>query len=429
MRILILGSGGREHALAWKLSQSQKCEKLFVAPGNAGTEPIADNLAIKPTDFNAISAFIKDNNIHMLIVGPEDPLVNGITDYLKAEEGLEDLMIIGPGEKGARLEGSKDFSKQFMNRHNIPTAKAKSFLNTEINLALSYLETCEVPLVLKADGLAAGKGVIICNNHDEAKKSITEMLSGKFGEASKKVLVEEYINGIELSVFIVTDGDGYKILPEAKDYKRIGEEDTGLNTGGMGAVSPVIFADDTFMKKVEDQVIKPTLKGLQKDDIDYKGFIFIGLMNKGGDPYVIEYNVRMGDPETQSVLMRIKSDLVELFEAAAKGKLSNHKLVIDKQTAVTVVAVSGGYPESYGKGFEIKGLDQVNKAVIFHAGTTKKDSKTVTSGGRVIAATGLGNDISAAKENAYAALKKISWEKMYYRKDIGKDLITYQEKL
>lgn len=429
MRILVIGSGGREHAFAWKIAQSPKCEKLFVAPGNAGTATIAENIDLKPTDFEGISAFIKDENVDMLVVGPEDPLVKGINDYLTAEDGLQDLMIIGPGEKGAMLEGSKDFSKQFMERNGIPTAKARAFLNTEVNLGLSYLETCEVPLVLKADGLAAGKGVIICNNHDEAKKNLQEMLSGKFGEASNKVLVEEYINGIELSVFIITDGKGYKILPEAKDYKRIGEKDTGLNTGGMGAISPVIFADKAFMEKVESQVIKPTLAGFQKEDINYQGFLFIGLMNKGGDPYVIEYNVRMGDPETQSVIMRMKSDIVELFEAVGKGKVDKYNLELDDQTAVTVVAVSGGYPDSYSKGYEIKGLEQVQDSVIFHAGTKKDKDKIVTAGGRVVAATALGEDISSAKRKAYEALSKLDWQDMYYRKDIGEDLISYEEKL
>lgn len=429
MRILVIGSGGREHAIAWKIAQSSKSEKLYVAQGNAGTATIAENIDIKPTDFEALSAFIKENNVEMVVIGPEDPLVKGLRDFLSAEEELENLMIVGPGERGALLEGSKDFSKKFMERNNIPTPKAKSFLNTEIKLAQSYLETCEVPLVLKADGLAAGKGVIICNNHDEAKKNMEEMLSGKFGEASNKVLVEEYINGIELSVFVVTDGDSYKILPEAKDYKRIGEKDTGLNTGGMGAVSPVLFADKAFMHKVEEQIIKPTLKGLKEENIDYKGFIFIGLMNKGGDPHVIEYNVRMGDPETQSVMMRIKSDVVELFEAVATGKLADYQLDLNEQTAVTVVAVSGGYPDDYKKGYEINGLDHIEEAVIFHAGTNSKDKKVITSGGRVIAATALGRDISAAKENAYKALEKISWQDMYYRKDIGEDLIFYQDRL
>ncbi|MGK7391549.1 MAG: phosphoribosylamine--glycine ligase [Candidatus Cyclobacteriaceae bacterium M2_1C_046] len=429
MRILVIGSGGREHALAWKIAQSSKCEALYVAPGNAGTSTIAENIDIKPTDFKGLSAFISEKNVDMVVIGPEDPLVQGLRDFLLAEEGLKDLIIIGPGERGALLEGSKDFSKKFMERNNIPTPKAKSFLNTEIKQAQSYIETCEVPLVLKADGLAAGKGVIICNNHNEAKKNIEEMLSGKFGEASKKVLVEEYINGIELSVFVVTDGKDYKVLPEAKDYKRIGEKDTGLNTGGMGAVSPVVFADKSFMQKVEEQIIKPTLKGLKEENIDYNGFIFFGLMYKGGDSYVIEYNVRMGDPETQSVMMRIKSDVVELFEAAGTGNLAGYKLELDEQTAVTVVAVSGGYPDSYKKGYEIKGLDQIDEAVIFHAGTNNENNKVITSGGRVIAATALGRDISAAKENAYKALEKINWQDIYYRKDIGEDLIFYQDRL
>ena len=430
MNILIIGNGGREHALAWKVIESSRCDKLFVAPGNAGTGSIARNVDIKANEFEAIAAFVKKENIQMVIIGPEDPLVSGLRDFLVSEDNLEDLLVIGPGEAGARLEGSKDFSKSFMNRNNIPTAKSRAFLDTDLELALSYLETCSMPLVLKADGLAAGKGVIICNNHAEAKKNMKDMLSGKFGEASKKVLVEEFLRGIELSVFIITDGESYRILPEAKDYKRIGEKDTGLNTGGMGAVSPVVFADPAFMEKVENRIVKPTLEGLRKEGIPYQGFIFIGLMNDGGDPYVIEYNVRMGDPETQSVMARIKSDIVDLFEAVATGKLNDYHLQIDDRSAVTVVAVSGGYPEAYQKGLEIKGLgSNADDVIIFHAGTAEVEGKIVTSGGRVLAATGMGDNLKEAREKAYRDLQKISWKGMYFRRDIGEDLISFIEKV
>lgn len=429
MNILVVGSGGREHALAWKLSQSSRCDKLFVAPGNAGTSTVAENVNIKPTDFEGLSALIKKEDIGLVVIGPEDPLVMGVRDFLIAEEGLEKLMIIGPGEHGAMLEGSKEFSKEFMVRHGIPTPTAKSFVADELRQAQSYIETCAVPLVLKADGLAAGKGVIICNDHTQAKKEIEEMFSGKFGDASKKVLVEEFINGIELSIFIVTDGKSYKILPEAKDYKRIGEKDTGLNTGGMGAVSPVFFADKAFMQKVEEQVIKPTLAGLQKDKISYNGFIFIGLMNKAGYPYVIEYNVRLGDPETQTIMVRIKSDVVELFESVASGNLNDYNLELDSRSAVTIVAVSGGYPDDYKKGNEIKGLSSGKDVMIFHAGTSEVEGKIVTSGGRVLAATALAGDLKQARKKAYHTLEKISWNGMYFRRDIGEDLISYIEKV
>jgi phosphoribosylamine--glycine ligase len=429
MNILIIGNGGREHALAWKVAASNRCDKLFVAPGNAGTGTIAENVAIQPEEFDKIAAFIRTENIQMVIIGPEGPLVSGLQNFLLAEDGLEDLMVIGPGEDGAMLEGSKDFSKEFMLRHKIPTAKSRSFIDTDLDLALSYIETCGLPIVLKADGLAAGKGVIICNEHSEAKKNMKEMLAGKFGDASKKVLVEEFLKGIELSVFIITDGESYKILPEAKDYKRIGEKDTGLNTGGMGAVSPVVFADAAFMEKVEKQIIKPTLQGLKKDNINYQGFIFIGLMNDGGDPYVIEYNVRMGDPETQSVMARIKSDIVELFEAVANGELNEYDLEIDNRSVITVVAVSGGYPEEYEKGLEINGLSSGEDVMIFHAGTSELQGRVVTSGGRVLAATALGDDLKSAREKAYKTLQKISWKDMYFRKDIGKDLISFIEKV
>lgn len=428
MNILIIGSGGREHALAWKINQSSKCDQLFVAPGNAGTAAFAMNVDLSPNDFDAISKFIKENDIRLVVVGPEDPLVQGIRDFMEAEPELEDIKIVGPGEAGAKLEGSKDYSKGFMLRHGIPTAQAKTFNADELKKAQAYIETCAMPLVLKADGLAAGKGVLICNTHAEAKENIGEMLTGKFGEASQKVLIEEFLSGIELSVFILTDGESYKILPQAKDYKRIGEKDTGLNTGGMGAVSPVIFADEEFMKKVEDRIIKPTLEGLKKDGIPYKGFIFIGLMNRNGDPFVIEYNVRMGDPETQSVISRIDSDLVDILAATAEGTLDKVDLNIDSRYAVTVVAVSGGYPESYKKGYPIEGLQKFEDVEIFHAGTKELEGKVVTSGGRVLAATGMGEDLASAKNKAYYALKNICWNDIYFRKDIGDDLITYIER-
>lgn len=424
MNVLIIGNGGREHALAWKIKQSKLCTGLFVAPGNAGTALIAQNVPIAMDDFRALGHFCLQNEIELVIVGPEAPLVKGIRDYFEKDPALDKIAMVGPGSAGAQLEGSKDFSKIFMLRHGIPTAKAQTFSISELEEAKAYIATCKPPIVLKADGLAAGKGVIISLSQSEAKKEIHDMLvNRKFGEASAKVLVEEFLNGIELSVFVLTDGKHYVILPEAKDYKRIGEGDTGPNTGGMGAVSPVIFADTAFLRKVEDQVVKPTIAGLQKDSIPYKGFIFIGLMNVGGNPYVIEYNVRMGDPETQVVVPRIKSDLLELMLAAARDKLQPVKLEIDDQFAVTVVMVSGGYPNDYEKGKIISGLNGENDALVFHAGSKKADNKVVTDGGRVMAVTGRGASLEAARNSAYKEISHIQWEEMYFRRDIGEDLL------
>jgi phosphoribosylamine--glycine ligase len=425
MNILIIGSGGREHAFAWKIKQSNLCEKLFVAPGNAGTEVLAENVQIAVDDFPALGKLCLENNIELIVVGPEVPLVKGIRDYFENDPALDAIAMVGPGKIGAQLEGSKDFSKQFMLRHNIPTAKARTFEAHELNEAFQYLENCHPPLVLKADGLAAGKGVIITEDLDEAKTVMKEMLQDKkFGDASAKVLVEEFLKGIELSVFVLTDGEGYVILPEAKDYKRIGEGDTGPNTGGMGAVSPVFFADHAFMKKVEEQVIKPTVAGLKKENISYQGFIFIGLMNVNGNPFVIEYNARMGDPETQVVLPRIKSDLVELLYAAGKGLLKNVSIETENQYTVTLSMVSGGYPGDYEKGKEIQGLEKPSDAIFFHAGTKRKDQKILTDGGRVISATGLGNNLYSARAKAYEGASQLHWEGLYYRKDIGQDLLT-----
>jgi phosphoribosylamine---glycine ligase len=427
MKILLLGSGGREHAFAWKMAQSPKCSKLFIAPGNAGTSQCGENVTIAATDFDAIKKFCVENKIELVVVGPEDPLVKGIYDFFLADADLKNIPVIGPSKAGAQLEGSKDFSKLFMQRHGIPTAAYKTFTKATLNDAYAFLETLKPPYVLKADGLAAGKGVVIPQTLAEAKKEINDMLAyEKFGSASSKVVIEEFLKGIELSVFVLTDGKSYKVLPSAKDYKRIGEGDTGLNTGGMGAVSPVPFADKTFLDKVEKRIIIPTIEGLKKDNIVYKGFIFIGLMNCNGEPYVIEYNCRMGDPETEVVLPRIKSDLVELFEAVAEEKLSEASIEIDERTTATVMLVSGGYPEEYEKGKVISGLENVKDSLVFHAGTSQKGSDVISSGGRVIAMTSYGENISEATQKSFQSISKIAFEKMYYRKDIGKDLIPLQ---
>ena len=423
MNILILGSGGREHAFAKKLSESTKINNLYVAPGNAGTDAIAKNIAINPTDFAQVKETVLQHDINMVVVGPEAPLVEGVHDFFLADEELKNIPVIGPKKDGALLEGSKDFSKQFMEKHNIPTARYQSFTTETLAEGKKFLESLEAPYVLKADGLAAGKGVLILNDLEEAKAELEEMLSNqKFGSASSTVVIEEFLKGIELSVFVLTDGKNYKILPSAKDYKRIGEGDTGLNTGGMGAISPVPFATDDFLTKVEELVVKPTIDGLQKDGIDYRGFIFIGLMNDNGNPSVVEYNVRMGDPETEVVLPRIQSDLLELFEGVATQTLGEKSYEVTPQTATTVMLVSGGYPEAYEKGKEITGFNTVNDSIVFHAGTTIKDGKVVTSGGRVMAITSFGDSIEEALEKSYKSIDKITFDKMNYRKDIGFDL-------
>ena len=424
MNILILGSGGREHAFALKLSKSNKVTQLFVAPGNAGTHTIAKNININPTDFKAVKDVVLQNDIKMVVVGPEAPLVNGVHDFFLADNELKNIPVIGPKKDGALLEGSKDFSKQFMQKHGVPTAKYKSFTKDNLEDGFSFLETLEPPFVLKADGLAAGKGVLILNSLEEAKAELEEMVSNqKFGEASSTVVIEEFLKGIELSVFVLTDGKSYKILPSAKDYKRIGEGDTGLNTGGMGAISPVPFADKAFLDKVEELVVKPTIAGLQKDGIDYRGFIFIGLMNEHGNPSVVEYNVRMGDPETEVVLPRIDSDLFDLFEGVANQTLNEKSFSVSDKIATTVMLVSGGYPEAYQKNKEITGFDSVSESIVYHAGTVIKDDKVVTSGGRVIAITSFGDTIQDALTKSYNSIDKINFEDMNYRKDIGFDLI------
>lgn len=423
MNILILGSGGREHAFAHQILKSAQCQRLFVAPGNAGTADIATNLDISPVDFAKVKEVVLQKKIDMIIVGPEDPLVQGIADYFAEDEQTKNVMLIGPSKRGALLEGSKQRAKEFMAQHNIPTAAYQCFTPESLEAGKSFLETLRPPYVLKADGLAAGKGVLILNTLEEAKTELENMLShSKFGEASSKVVIEEFLDGIELSVFVLTDGKNYKILPTAKDYKRIGEGDTGLNTGGMGAVSPVPFADKDFMKKIEERIIKPTIKGLIEEEIDYKGFIFMGLIKVNNEPYVIEYNVRMGDPETEVVLPRICTDLVSLLKATARGRLHEAALVIDEQAAVTVMMVSGGYPEAYEKEKEISGIDTVEGSIVYHAGTANKNGRTVTSGGRVLAVTSLDSDFKRALKKSYENIARISFDRMHYRKDIGFDL-------
>ena len=426
MNILVIGSGGREHTLAWKILQSNHCENLYVAPGNAGTASIATNVAVSVSEFNAIAGLIREKNISLVVVGPEDPLVNGLRNFLLEGSDLaEDLLIVGPGKAGSMLEGSKDFSKKFMEKFDIPTARSKTFTASELEEGLAYISTKTPPVVLKADGLAAGKGVIIAPSHKKANEAMQEMLLGKkFGAASSKVLVEDYLEGIEVSIFVLTDGKSYILLPEAKDYKRIGDGDIGPNTGGMGAVTPVPFADVVFLEKVENRIIKPTIEGLQKENIPYIGFIFIGLMSVNGEPYVIEYNVRMGDPESQAVLPRIKTDFVELLVATANGTLSTINVEFDTEAAVTVVLASEGYPGSYDKGHHITGLDNTIEGLVFHAGTVNEDGAIQTNGGRVLAVTGRGPDVAAAQEKAYMSLENITWKGMQYRKDIGNDILS-----
>ena len=427
MNILVIGNGGREHALTWKIRQSPLSDKIFVAPGNAGTSELAQNVPIEVNDFAKLGKLCIDESIGLVVVGPEGPLVDGIRDYFEGDPSLQHILMVGPGKEGAQLEGSKDFSKQFMLRNGIPTAKARSFTATDLDQAFDYISTCKPPIVLKADGLAAGKGVIISLSQTEAKAVLKDMLvNKKFGAASAKVLIEEFLSGIELSVFVLTDGKDYVILPEAKDYKRIGDGDTGPNTGGMGAVSPVVFANAAFMKRVDMEVVKPTIDALHREGISYKGFIFVGLMNVGGVPFVIEYNARMGDPETQAVMPRIKSDLVELLVAAASNGLKDMKIEIDDDYAVTIALVSGGYPGDYEKGKEISGLKKPHEALVFHAGTKSKHDAVVTDGGRVLAVSGKANSLEEARKKAYAAAAQIQWDGLYYRQDIGQDLLTYK---
>jgi phosphoribosylamine--glycine ligase len=423
MTILLLGSGGREHALAWKMLQSDKCSKLFVAPGNAGTSQIATNVSLNILDFDAIKTFALAEKVDMVVVGPEDPLVHGIYDFFKNDADLNHIPVIGPSKVGAQLEGSKEFAKEFLVKYNIPTAAYDSFTKETVEKGCKFLETLQPPYVLKADGLAAGKGVLIIQDLDEAKSELKNMLvHEKFGNASSKVVIEEFLDGIELSCFVLTDGKNYKILPTAKDYKRIGEGDTGLNTGGMGAVSPVPFADTVLLEKIETRIVKPTIAGLQSDGIEYKGFVFIGLINVKGEPIVIEYNVRMGDPETEVVIPRLKSDLVELFQAVGNQTLNQVFLEIDERSATTIMVVSGGYPEDYVKGFEISGLENIEDSIVFHAGTKLENGKVVTNGGRVIAITSFGESFQEAIKKSYQNIDKLNFDKMYFRKDIGFDL-------